>query len=312
MVGLSTPGWDSMALQRWWDRRQAKEFFGNDGSVGGSDGSVGGKLKRSNAVDFDDVADVKRSHHDAHQRKGMKAGKSSTTPKATSKATSKATPKATPKATSKAASKATSPATTKARPLPKRDPNAGDFYQTRDVESETEASKAATPKATTPKPPPATPKAATPKPRRGRPRLSTSKMPRPRPKPTSKANNAPSKATSKATSTQTTWMITPKETVATSWQCLSSKETQTEGIVINKDHGLRDRFGCVAEKGPQSTQTEGIVINKKEPQIDLSMRHGCVRETRARSSGGDSDGADSSRYCNDVDTETEEGLADRI
>ena len=308
MVGPSTHGWDSMALQRWWDRRQAKEFFGSDGSVGGSDGSVGGtcKLKRSNAVDFDDVADVKRSHHDAHQRKGMKAGKSSTTPKATSKATSKATPKATPKATSKAASKATSPATTKA-PRPKRVQS-----QTRDVESETEASKAATPKATTPKPPPATPKAATPR--------ATSKRRKNAETQTEGIviNNkieffdAPSKATSKATSTQTTWMITPKETVATSWQCLSSKETQTEGIVINKGNGLRDRFGCVAEKGPQSTQTEGIVINKKEPQIDLSMRHGCVRETRARSSGGDSDGADSSRYCNSMDTETEEGLADRI
>ena len=60
--------------------------------------------------------------------------------------------------------------------------------------------------------------------------------------------------------TQTTWMITPKETVAKTWQAgttWNDAETQTEGILIIKDQGLRGRFGCVAEKGGASSVAAG-------------------------------------------------------
>ena len=46
-------------------------------------------------------------------------------------------------------------------------------------------------------------------------------------------------------------MITPKDTVG-SWMytpkgITKDAETQTEGILIKKDDGLRNRFGCVRE-----------------------------------------------------------------
>ena len=61
--------------------------------------------------------------------------------------------------------------------------------------------------------------------------------------------------------TQTTWMMAPKDVViitereaGTTW---NDAETQTEGILIIKDQGLRGRFGCVAEKGGASSVAAG-------------------------------------------------------
>jgi len=178
-VRLSTPGWDSKSLQRWWDRR-------NDGSVGGSDGSV----KKEGDEEKEEVEKEK----EANQRRRKKA----TTSKSTSAASTSAASKAAPKAAS------TGAPLIKARPLPK-------------------------------------------------PRTSTEHVvAKPRPKPRTKSTEH--------VWTQTTWMITPKGTVAKTWQAgttWNDAETQTEGILIVKDQGLRDRFGCVAEKGGASSVAAG-------------------------------------------------------
>ena len=98
-VGLSTPGWDSKPLQRWWDRR-------NDGSVGGSDGTV----KKEGDEEKEEVGENLFVWQDgAIQRRRKKA----TTSKATSAASTSAASKAAPKAAS------TGALLTKARPLPK-------------------------------------------------------------------------------------------------------------------------------------------------------------------------------------------------
>ena len=168
-VRLSTPGWDSKSLQRWWDRR-------NDGSVGGSDGSV----KKEGDEEKEEVGENLFVWQDgAIQRRRKKA----TTSKATSAASTSAASKAAPKAAS------TGALLTKARPLPK-----------------------------------------------------------------------PRTKSTEHVWTQTTWMITPKETVAKTWQAgttWNDAETQTEGILIIKDQGLRGRFGCVAEKGGASSVAAG-------------------------------------------------------
>ena len=92
-----------------------------------------------------------------------------------------------------------------------------------------------------------------------KPRTSTEHVvAKPRPKPRTKSTEH--------VWTQTTWMITPKETVAIAGPCTeemlagttwNDAETQTEGILIVKDQGLRDRFGCVAEKGGASSDVAG-------------------------------------------------------
>ena len=125
LVGCEAEGWGPISLQRWWDRRQAKELFGNDGSVVDLElelpsdppmlpidppfvclpSSCSGRVPAALVVS--DAA-----HHDAQQRHRMKA---ETTSKAKAETTSKATPKAAPKATSKAVPKATS----KAKSAPK-------------------------------------------------------------------------------------------------------------------------------------------------------------------------------------------------
>ena len=62
---LSTPGWDSKSLQRWWDRR-------NDGSVGGSDGSVkkeGDEEKEEEETDDTDTITINGEEHIIIQRR---------------------------------------------------------------------------------------------------------------------------------------------------------------------------------------------------------------------------------------------------
>ena len=169
-VRLSTPGWDSKSLQRWWDRK-------NDGSVGGSDGSV----KKEGDEEKEEVRENLFVWQDgAIQRRRKKA----TTSKATSAASTPAASKAAPKAAS------TGALLTKARPLPK-----------------------------------------------------------------------PRTKSTEHVWTQTTWMMAPKDVViitereaGTTW---NDAETQTEGILIIKDQGLRGRFGCVAEKGGASSVAAG-------------------------------------------------------
>ena len=184
-VGLSTPGWDSKSLQRWWDRR-------NDGSVGGSDGSV----KKEGDEEKEEVGEQAILETDEEMTENIcnlfvwqdgaiqRRRKKATTSKATSAASTPAASKAAPKAAS------TGALLTKARPLPK-----------------------------------------------------------------------PRTKSTEHVWTQTTWMMAPKDVViitereaGTTW---NDAETQTEGILIVKDQGLRDRFGCVAEKGGASSVAAG-------------------------------------------------------
>ena len=87
-----------------------------------------------------------------------------------------------------------------------------------------------------------------------KPRTSTEHVvAKPRPKPRTKSTEH--------VWTQTTWMMAPKDVViitereaGTTW---NDAETQTEGILIIKDQGLRGRFGCVAEKGGASSVAAG-------------------------------------------------------
>ena len=213
-VRLSTPGWDSKSLQRWWDRR-------NDGSVGGSDGSVkkeGDEEKEEEETDDTDTIAIHGVEHIIIQRPEdllrnwqveaelqnqreeiQRRRKKATTSKATSAASTSAASKAAPKAAS------TGAPLIKARPLPK-------------------------------------------------PRTSTEHVvAKPRPKPRTKSTEH--------VWTQTTWMMAPKDVViitereaGTTW---NDAETQTEGILIIKDQGLRGRFGCVAEKGGASSVAAG-------------------------------------------------------
>ena len=213
-VGLSTLGWDSKSLQRWWDRK-------NDGSVGGSDGSVkkeGDEEKEEEETDDTDTITINGEKHIIIQRREdllrnwqaeaelqnqreeiQRRRKKGTTSKATSAASTPAASKAAPKAAS------TGALLTKARPLPK-------------------------------------------------PRTSTEHVvAKPRPKPRTKSTEH--------VWTQTTWMMAPKDVViitereaGTTW---NDAETQTEGILIIKDQGLRGRFGCVAEKGGASSVAAG-------------------------------------------------------
>ena len=198
-VRLSTPGWDSKSLQRWWDRR-------NDGSVGGSDGSVkkeGDEEKEEEETDDTDTITINGEEHIIIQRREdllrnwqaeaelqnqreeiQRRRKKATTSKATSAASTSAASKAAPKAAS------TGALLTKARPLPK-----------------------------------------------------------------------PRTKSTEHVWTQTTWMMAPKDVViitereaGTTW---NDAETQTEGILIIKDQGLRGRFGCVAEKGGASSVAAG-------------------------------------------------------
>ena len=178
-----------------------------------------GPKRRPKPVDFDDAAEV--AHHDADKRLGMKRQKPETLSKAASKATSaasKATPKAAPKATPKAASKA---APTKSKAAPKAKPKSQ-------------------------------PSPVAPCPPRCWGTYECCDLPSDHAGPhRCGCDFGPTSAT---TSTQTTWMITPKETVG-SWMytpkgITKDAETQTEGILIKastKDVGLRNRFGCVRE-----------------------------------------------------------------